>query len=774
MVDRMGFKIRVLAVAVALFSGFPAGAARADSNSGHLQFQHQIIANGDVQWDWRQARSVVHSRNGLAVTVMSKTLPKGSHGYHDVYLMTSQDQGKNWTVPAVIPSLRRTRLSNGDEQVVSDLWPNDHPQSGKILLTGKTFLFEGGTRENTLREQIAYAVLDPVSGTTGPLQTLQLPEADHSGKPFLAANAGCNQPVILKNGDVLLPVRYQRQPTPKIYVSTVVRCRFDGKQLTYLEHGTEHVRPVGRGLYEPSLTAFQGRYFLTMRADDGAYVSSSEDGIHFQEYRPWMFDDGQLLGSKNTQQHWLTVDHSLYLVYTRSGLENEKVFRNRAPLVIGRVDLEKLCVIRSSEQVVLPNDGGEYGNSGVCQVSDSEAWITCADDGIRKRTQSGGGNTVALVRVELAAQPESTELIPALSKKPALSVIDLSSETDRQSVVARGTKEVYQGHPHTILMPDGKTIYAAWTLNHGGACGPLKRSDDGGLTWSELLPVPENWKTIKNCPTLHRIVGPDGVARLFVFGGNGAMYQSVSLDDGKTFSPMETNGLKTIVAPISVEAVQGGKKWLMWYHRGSSDELVAEQADKTPRSIWQSASTDGGLTWGESRIVCTVPGAYPCEPAVIRSPDGKQLLMMIRENTRKFNSLYTTSDDEGETWSAPKELSAELTGDRHLMRYTPDGRMVVVFREMSQGPDRGHFVAWVGTYDDVLAGRPGQYRAKLLHQHGPRKWDCGYPGLEVLPDGTVVATTYVQLAEDEKNSVVAVRFRLEELDERLKAAASGK
>lgn len=381
--------------------------------------------------------------------------------------------------------------------------------------------------------------------------------------------------------------------------------------------------------------------------------------------------------------------------------------------------------------------------------------------------------SLAFLTPGFAANPSgssSSTLTPSLSKNQTLPTVDISNETNRQTVIARGTKDVYQGHPHTLLMPDGKTMFAAWTYNHGGTCGPLKRSDDGGLTWSELLPVPENWSKIRNCPTLHRIVGPDGAARIFVFAGNGAMYQSVSLDEGQTFSPMKPNGLKTIVAPISIEAVQHGKKWLMWYHRGNSDGLVDERGDKTPRSIWQSASTDGGLTWGDSRIVCEVPGAYPCEPAVIRSPDGKQLLMLIRENTRKFNSLLITSDDEGETWSAPRELTASLTGDRHLMRYAPDGRMVVVFRDLAAGPTKGHFVGWVGAYADILAGHNGEYRIKLLHHHG-RPLDTGYPGLEVLPDGTFVGTTYVQLAEGEKNSVVAVRFRLDDLDSRLQKSS---
>ena len=43
---------------------------------------------------------------------------------------------------------------------------------------------------------------------------------------------------------------------------------------------------------------------------------------------------------------------------------------------------------------------------------------------------------------------------------------------------------VYQGHPTTLLMPDGRTIFAVWCINRGGAAGPMARSDDGGLTWT--------------------------------------------------------------------------------------------------------------------------------------------------------------------------------------------------------------------------------------------------------------------------------------------------
>ncbi|MBI5393786.1 MAG: hypothetical protein HZA91_00665 [Verrucomicrobia bacterium] len=354
------------------------------------------------------------------------------------------------------------------------------------------------------------------------------------------------------------------------------------------------------------------------------------------------------------------------------------------------------------------------------------------------------------------------EWLKSVLDQPNLPIVDISGETSRHVIIARGTETIYQGHPTTVLLPDGKTMIAVWTYGHGGVCGPMKRSDDGGRTWSELLPVPESWTQAKNCPAIYRLPDPNGKVRLFVFastGPDGNMHSSVSEDDGKTWSEMKTTGLKCIMPFCTIEQIAGGRKLL-----GMTNlRRPGEAKEKRSNVVAQSLSTDSGFTWGPWRIVCDIAGLAPCEPALVRSPDGKQLLCLMRENN-KAESLYMTSDDEGATWSAARRLPAGLVGDRHMPRYTPDGRLVVCMRDKTKAfGTHGHFVAWVGRYEDIVTGREGQYRIKLLHSHAGS--DCGYPGLELLPDGTLVATTYIKYRPGpEKQSVVSTRFKLEEID----------
>ena len=89
----------------------------------------------------------------------------------------------------------------------------------------------------------------------------------------------------------------------------------------------------------------------------------------------------------------------------------------------------------------------------------------------------------------------------------------------------------------------------------------------------------------------------------------------------------------------------------------------------------------------------------------------------------------------------------------------------VSFRDTTrESATKGDWVAWVGRYEDIVKGREGQYRIRLMDN--TKGHDCCYAGVERLPDGTFVTTTYGHWTEGEAPYIVNVRFTLKELDQR--------
>jgi len=350
----------------------------------------------------------------------------------------------------------------------------------------------------------------------------------------------------------------------------------------------------------------------------------------------------------------------------------------------------------------------------------------------------------------------------------SIPLIDLAGEKQRQVIVDKESGQ-YLGHPTTVLLEDGKTIIAVYPKGHGKGAIQMKRSMDGGLTWSERLPTPKSWETSLETPTIHRVIDPNGRKRLIVFSGLYPIRMSVSEDDGVTWSELKPIGeFGGIVAMGFVEPLRTGRgHYLAMFH--DDGRFFRKDGKKSPAmTLYQTISKDGGLTWSEPQLIFKSEQIHLCEPGYIRSPNGKQIAVLLRENKRSRNSHVIFSSDEAQSWSQPRELPGALTGDRHTGKYAPDGRLFVSFRDTTHDSStKGDWVGWVGTYDDIVKGREGQYRLRLLDNHkNANGWDadCAYPGVEVLRDGTFVTTTYGHWIEGESPFIVSVRFTLKELD----------
>jgi len=347
----------------------------------------------------------------------------------------------------------------------------------------------------------------------------------------------------------------------------------------------------------------------------------------------------------------------------------------------------------------------------------------------------------------------------------SIPLIDLSQESDRQILVDREEGQ-YLGHPTTVLLEDNKTIIIVYPKGHGRGAIVMKRSTDGGLTWSERLPVPENWATSKEVPTIYRVVDPSGKKRLIMFSGLYPIRMAVSEDDGLNWSPLEPIGdFGGIVAMGDLVRLKDGRYMTLFHDDGRFIREGSQKKNPVQFHVFKCLSSDGGLTWSQPEVIAHIPEAHLCEPGIVRSPDGKQLAVLLRENSRKHNSYVIFSNDEGETWTQPRQLPGSLTGDRHQAKYAHDGRLLITFRDTTlKSPTKGDWVAWVGTYEDIVKGREGQYRVRLMDN--TKGADCAYPGNLLLPDGTFVLTTYGHWTKGEKPYIVSVRLKLSELDEK--------
>ncbi len=283
----------------------------------------------------------------LAVMTLQKHLSVDDF-YSGLYYMLTRDMGKTWIGPLAPPELAWDESHPGEIISVCDVTPGWHAPTRKVIAIGSRIRYSRDGRQLEDKPQSragAYAVYDPQADKWTPWRTLEMP--DPAGK-FYGVMPGCVQWLVEEDGRILLPIYFNGADSPNRYSATVLRCTFDGETLAYVEHGDELSLDVERGLCEPSLTKFQGKYYLTIRNDVKGYVTTSADGLHFSPIKPWTFDDGSDLGSYNTQQHWVTHTSGLFLVYTRRGANNDHVIRNRAPLFIAQVDPEKLCAVRAT------------------------------------------------------------------------------------------------------------------------------------------------------------------------------------------------------------------------------------------------------------------------------------------------------------------------------------------------------------------------------------------------------------------------------------------
>ncbi len=367
----------------------------------------------------------------------------------------------------------------------------------------------------------------------------------------------------------------------------------------------------------------------------------------------------------------------------------------------------------------------------------------------------------------------------------------------------------YLGHPDSILFNDGR-IMTVYPSGHGKGAIRGKISTDGGVTYPfDIDNQPKSWETSRETPTVYRLEFSDGTPdKIILFSGNpdwhdgkgsiGGFNFSISDDEGKNWSEFEIcfskkQGYKLIpiVAMASLTRLkENGEfvdKWMAFFHDSKFINYKTILSFKDGKAVW----SDPEPYFSEHRAI--EKKANMCEVEVVRSDCGKgdTLCLIARSNNKNYNSLLSFSKDEGKTWSKPVFAPSALNGERHKADYTPDGRLFITFRSIERDREKVKrnyevknrswysegWIAWVGTFDDLLNGTEGQYRIKLAHTYLSNQTapiitanaDTGYCGNVVLPDGTLVTSTYGQFGIKKsdgnfKTYVVSKRINLNDID----------
>lgn len=348
--------------------------------------------------------------------------------------------------------------------------------------------------------------------------------------------------------------------------------------------------------------------------------------------------------------------------------------------------------------------------------------------------------------------------------------IDLNERADLQLEVARDTAE-YFGHPSSVLLDDGRTMTMMYLNGHAYGEPRWQRSYDGGLTWSGHLSLPGQWYQVPDyrdpairrktpfseVPTLYRFPEIPGVDRVCMYTGRYPSRYALSEDGGATWSELRPLFLggeqveKAVVLFSDMIPLKDGT-YLGTFHKKIGEKVVVFKA-----------LTSDGLSFSKPEPMASHAEATLCEAEFIRSPDGKRIALLMRENSRQFQSFISFSEDEGRSWSTPHEMPPSLTGDRHKALYTPDGRLMISFRDRGHdSPTFGSWVAWVGSFKDLEQGNEGQYR--ILLKKNFRGADCAYPTMHLLPDETIFLATYGQWEPGDPNYILSFHLKMEELD----------
>lgn len=315
-------------------------------------------------------------KSGLAFLTYEMLLLSGSDVFNSSYIAKSTDSGISFNEP-MLQNFLETK-NNGIRTVyLPHLVYNKYHD--KFFGIGSIICYENDNwpiiEGEYSKQPFYYFEFDKETCKWGNPQKLDFPYDYNVAFPR-------SQFVELDNGDMIIPFYCRKSENLNHrFLVVTVRYRLENGTLVPIEAGTPIEAPEKfvRGFYEPSLTIFKGKYYLSLRSDETGLVAESDDGLTFSTPEPLVWTDGEWVGNYNTMTLWIKAKDALYLTYTRKNAHNDHVFRNRAPIFMTRFDTKTLRLIQSEEVILVPELGARLGNYNITDVSENEAWLITAE-----------------------------------------------------------------------------------------------------------------------------------------------------------------------------------------------------------------------------------------------------------------------------------------------------------------------------------------------------------------------------------------------------------
>jgi hypothetical protein len=360
-----------------------------------------------------------------------------------------------------------------------------------------------------------------------------------------------------------------------------------------------------------------------------------------------------------------------------------------------------------------------------------------------------------------------------------------------------GTRHATSTFPTITSLGDG-TLLATYrvgtTKDSADETIELRRSDDGGRTWSD--PVSPFDATVNGTRGSLKLVYITPISEEHLIAS--ALWVDREAFPGKPLFNDKTEGCLPMAILLS-DSHDFGRTWTPWRVLPLPEEIgppsltspllrlpsgrlaVSIETNKSYENTSQwfqrvvyAYSADCGQTWGSPVTICQDPTAriFNWDQRAGVCPDGQLMTFTWtydRETTCYLNVQRRLSRDEGVTWTAPDDLGFSDQPSRPAI--LPDGRVVIAWvdrfksRSIRARLSRGIDAPFLPETEVVLyeleanipetaagEGNTGDLLAEMS------VWNFGLPFAEALPDGDVIVVYYEGTASSLKASWARLSF----------------